>query len=68
MQPFCLTKENVAACDASMAVWNEGGVHGTCAVYNLAPANIFTSILVHISNARCTKKCHSIQDVMCSLH
>ena len=37
-------------------VRNEGGVHGTCAMHNVAPANIFTSILVHIlSNVRCTK-------------
>ena len=43
-------------------VWNEGGVHGTCAVHNFAPANMFTSILVHIlSNVQCTKNCHSIQ-------
>ena len=34
-------------------VRNEGGVHGTCAMHNVAPANIFTSILVHIlSNVR----------------
>ena len=31
-----------------MPVWNEGGVHDTCAVHNIAPANVFTSILVHI--------------------